>query len=1041
MCAALLVVASVALVNSPARAGVAELPPIEGCYDTVAGAVGLFDGRQTPSGGIQLDVGGPVALAIVEWVGQDDQEAGVASVDLDLAGPAGTASGSFTGTLAGTDMALNEPIFAWYADVTSLFGAGEPGTYTVDVSPFATPNVGFNWGATITVVYDTSPCEAESLVNWKIGTDYYFGGDGAATVSNRTEVVVYEFGPSVEDRVAEIRLSHGGADSTASTCRVSAIWMATGSGNPPTSADDLVDAGGTAAFPGAREVVVGPFSPPGQPCPAPSPAAPVIAFRGGNVGPEYALVEMDVAVPVGVEWVAIQLESPTDNGGFRGIPESGAWAGAASFVLTEATDPYAPVPGIVLEKTVLSGDGACPGVEGTDELVIDDPGSAATYCYRIINDGDTHLSPVTLSDPDLGITADDMTLVAGDPTVPLAPGAELVYSHPTTITGPQDGTAFTEGIPVEPDGTPIDTLDPVTDTNNAAVDTTPDSPVPGIVLEKTVLSGDGACPGVEGTDELVIDDPGSAATYCYRIINDGDTHLSPVTLSDPDLGITADDMTLVAGDPTVPLAPGAELVYSYPTTITGPQDGTAFTEGIPVEPDGTPIDTLDPVTDTNNAAVDTTPDSPVPGIVLEKTVLSGDGACPGVEGTDELVIDDPGSAATYCYRIINDGDTHLSPVTLSDPDLGITADDMTLVAGDPTVPLAPGAELVYSYPTTITGPQDGTAFTEGIPVEPDGTPIDTLDPVTDTNNAAVDTTPSPGATLALEKTVLAGLNPACPGVEGVDELVIGTALSPASFCYRIINNGDNPLFPITLVDPDLGVMTADLSIESGTLTEPLLPGQEVVLSLPVVGVSGVSLATVTATPSDLEGEPLGLDQLVVSNDAGIELLVASLRLEKTVRQGHTASCPGSESIHEIVTAPKGTAIRYCFRVLNTGTTDLFPVDIVDQTLGITHADMTLVSGDPSVPLPPGSELVYAYNDTLDGPLVNVATVTAVPSDPNGMPLEATALVDVNDARVSLQEILPVTGSSSMEHLRLALTLLMAGVFAVAATRIVIGDNS
>ena len=52
--------------------------------------------------------------------------------------------------------------------------------------------------------------------------------------------------------------------------------------------------------------------------------------------------------------------------------------------------------------------GACPGVEGTDELVTGEDGTPVTYCFRVTNTGDVPLFPVTLDDPDLGITdADD----------------------------------------------------------------------------------------------------------------------------------------------------------------------------------------------------------------------------------------------------------------------------------------------------------------------------------------------------------------------------------------------------------------------------------------------------------------------------------------------------------------------------------------------------------------------------------------------------------------------------------------------------------
>ena len=157
-------------------------------------------------------------------------------------------------------------------------------------------------------------------------------------------------------------------------------------------------------------------------------------------------------------------------------------------------------------------------------------------------------------------------------------------------------------------------------------------------------------------------------------------------------------------------------------------------------------------------------------------------------------------------------------------------------------------------------------------------------------------------------------------------------------------------------------------------------------------------------------------------------------------EGHGASCAGVEASDELVTGLTGTPVTFCFRVVNTGTTHLFPVGLVDVTLGITDADMSVVAGDPAVPLAPGAEIVWAYDHVLVASVVNVATATAVPSFPEGGAVSGEVLVSSNDARLAiLQETLPRTGSSLFEQLRLGLTLLMAGAFVVAAGGIINGS--
>ena len=70
-------------------------------------------------------------------------------------------------------------------------------------------------------------------------------------------------------------------------------------------------------------------------------------------------------------------------------------------------------------------------------------------------------------------------------------------------------------------------------------------------------------------------------------------------------------------------------------------------------------------------------------------------------------------------------------------------------------------------------------------------------------------------------------------------------------------------------------------------------------------------------------------------------------------------------------------MTYCFRVINSGETALANVAIDDATLGITSADLTLVSGDETAPLPIGGELVYSYETTADAALTNVALMPPV----------------------------------------------------------------
>ena len=471
---AALVFSLLALGPGVAEAGVIDVPPPgEGCLDSTAGAVGLHEGVADPAGGFSIDVPGPVVMALVEWGGIFEDDPATPELGIEITGPSGTNSdASLAPGFSAADPTIlpRDPSTYGYAtDITGLFGDGSAGSYAIDITaPGAPPPGVLNtwWGATVTVVYDTSPCSDVSQIIWKIGTDFYFGGDAAFEPT--TDLIVYEFDePLAQDTDVTLQTSHGGSDGDTDACRVSNIWTATGTGAAPAESDDLVDDEGVVnPTYGATEGVIDPFSPANQPCAPASVNAPVLGVTGGNVGNEWALIEMEIRIPAGSTWLALQLESPADNNGIDARPESGSWSGGGILIIKTAAPQE---PDISLSKTVLDGaGGACPGVEGTDELVSGLGGAPVTYCFAVENTGDTDLFPVVLDDPDLGITDADMTLVSGDDTVPLVPGGMLVYSYESTIAADLLNTATVTGTPVE-DGEPIPDTDPVTDTNDAEV--------------------------------------------------------------------------------------------------------------------------------------------------------------------------------------------------------------------------------------------------------------------------------------------------------------------------------------------------------------------------------------------------------------------------------------------------------------------------------------------------------------------------------------------------------------------------------------------
>jgi len=258
-----------------------------------------------------------------------------------------------------------------------------------------------------------------------------------------------------------------------------------------------------------------------------------------------------------------------------------------------------------------------------------------------------------------------------------------------------------------------------------------------ITLFKTVYCGDDSDAGCPG-GELVEGVNGETVIYCYTVTNTGDpdTYVNDIGINDPDLGIDETDMTLISADDD-PLGNGESISYYYKTEITGDLKNTAEAIANPCDENGNDLPDEDKVTAKDTAEVNEIH----PGIEIEKTVYAGhdepDGDnCPG----GELVVGGNGDPVTYCFKVMNTGDTYLKEVKVTDTLLGI---DETYT--DTGGLLAEGAAWEFCAETTITETLVNTAEAEGNPcvgvaVKNGAVPGDDLpcvDNVTDSDTAAV----------------------------------------------------------------------------------------------------------------------------------------------------------------------------------------------------------------------------------------------------------------------------------------------------------------
>jgi len=252
---------------------------------------------------------------------------------------------------------------------------------------------------------------------------------------------------------------------------------------------------------------------------------------------------------------------------------------------------------------------------------------------------------------------------------------------------------------------------------------------PAIELNKTVYLGNNSGTGCASAGDLETGATGAAVTYCFEVENTGDCALNSITVDDQTLNIGRGSMTLLSG--SEPLAPGETMVFYYDTTINGPLTNVATSCGDPSTSNGVDIPTLDLMKDSDIAIVLVAD----PEMEMIKTVYKGHNNGSGCATAPDFVGDVNGTEITYCFTIVNSGDTFLSNLLFDDPTLSINQNALNLVTG--TLPLAPGESISYFYQTTLTQSRVNTACAELEVTAANGQVIDSFDSLESCDTAEV----------------------------------------------------------------------------------------------------------------------------------------------------------------------------------------------------------------------------------------------------------------------------------------------------------------
>jgi HYR domain len=337
----------------------------------------------------------------------------------------------------------------------------------------------------------------------------------------------------------------------------------------------------------------------------------------------------------------------------------------------------AVVPSIDIQKTVREGAGApCPGFEEIFAV----NGEPVTYCFRVTNTGNILLNDVVVTDPTLDIAP----ITIGR----LNPGQAVTAAVNAVVAGSVTNIAHVTGRP--PLGPPVTDEDPAKVFGFG----------PSMTFRKTVYAGQNGVQNCPGADEIAITGP-TTVTYCFEIRNTGDGSIQDVVINDPLLGLN----DLYIG----PLSAGQVVVRSFEYQANGPV--TNFASAIGDPPSHARL------TNYSHAVVG----QYAPSLQVNKTMFAGHGSPAGCLTAADTLTVPLKQPLTYCFEVVNTGDSWLNDVGINDASIGVDQTAMDFVAGE--FPLPPGGRWLYTYKalsqihlTNVVHASAGAVNAEGKPI-------------------------------------------------------------------------------------------------------------------------------------------------------------------------------------------------------------------------------------------------------------------------------------------------------------------------------------
>ncbi|MFN8491898.1 MAG: choice-of-anchor E domain-containing protein [Caldilineaceae bacterium] len=400
----------------------------------------------------------------------------------------------------------------------------------------------------------------------------------------------------------------------------------------------------------------------------------------------------------------------------------------------------------------------------------------------------------------------------------------------------------------------------------------------------------------------------------------------------------------------------------------------------------------------------------IPQIQLKKFTNGFDADQPNDADVPQL---HPGDPITWTYLLTNTGSITipLADIVVTDSQLGVTPVRVPTSDANNDGLLSPGEVWLYraiGVVQNLDAPAGNITVVAGC--NPGGTaaPGDratyrnigqvTVPGATSSDPSHYCNTPNPGIAI---KKLTNGADANNPNDNDVPQITPGATVT---WTYIVTNTGDITfsLAQVQVTDNQPGVTPVWMPSSDAHNDQLLSPGETWRYQ-----ATGIAQNLKTATPgvnTELGCNPTHTtvpgNRLTYFNIGQVNVPgatdsdpshycnppVANIALQKTVYKGHNQGgfCPGGE----LVVDSQDNPVTYCFVITNTGETYLSNLKLVDNDLGVTLSNMTLLSG--TTPLAPGAKLFYFYETTLKQNLLNLATVTGHPTDNQGQTIPGLA---------------------------------------------------